>query len=689
MSITSGCFCSDIGVSFAFSKSVLEPKSHFHKKSSAPKWVIHREHKRIYCRHLQYTPAQINFLPQSKSKGRIRTLCSAAAPKSEKTVKELFEPLVPIAASFIVFALGLGARVAAASALPVSGRLIDKRLMPGFANVSSIVSTSPSSLTEGTVSSDKLVAEKSPENLSSNPAEAENPQPHNNEVQITEYTGDDEAISSSTITGKKDNEATSSSLITRQEDDDCNATHVHENIHPRGHSSSGNQIEGISGKLEFPENEELTKAYEKWRSKPYALTVPLRIAALRGSVPPAWVKDFMKAQGKRMKLRVEFQGSLRGIISELGSALLKERLSPQSIMAADLVTVGDSWLDLAICGEMIEPIKNPEQQEWFNRLNNRWKVHLRRDHNGQIDPKGEVWGVPYRWGSMVVAYRKDKFAKYKIPAIEDWEDLWRPELRGKISMVDSPREIVGAVLKYMGASYNAKNFEYDVPGGRNALKEHFLMLQRQVRLFDSVHYLKAFGSGDVWVAVGWTNDVIPAAKRMSNVAVVVPKSGTSLWADLWSIPATSSIPSDKVGGRVRGPSPLIHQWFDFCLQPARATPFEQGVFPGASPLFLPDNMLDNTDKNDSIQGESTNAIETTPVKKRGPQFDTNLVAGMPPANILQKSEFLEPLSDETLLEYKWLLTENIEEGQGWPSTLWQYLKGIRETFKIAPNRGVR
>lgn len=54
-----------------------------------------------------------------------------------------------------------------------------------------------------------------------------------------------------------------------------------------------------------------------------------------------------------------------------------------------------------------------------------------------------------------------------------------------------------------------------------------------MRLFDSVHYLKAFGAGEVWVAVGWSSDVIPSAKRMSNVAVVVPKSGTSLWADLW------------------------------------------------------------------------------------------------------------------------------------------------------------
>lgn len=37
----------------------------------------------------------------------------------------------------------------------------------------------------------------------------------------------------------------------------------------------------------------------------------------------------------------------------------------------------------------------------------------------------------------------------------------------------------------------------------------------------------------MWVAVGWSSDIIPVAKRMSNVAVVVPKSGASLWADLW------------------------------------------------------------------------------------------------------------------------------------------------------------
>lgn len=48
-------------------------------------------------------------------------------------------------------------------------------------------------------------------------------------------------------------------------------------------------------------------------------------------------------------------------------------------------------------------------------------------------------------------------------------------------MVDSPREVVGAVLKSLGASYNAQDFDNDVKGGREAVKRQFLALQKQVQ----------------------------------------------------------------------------------------------------------------------------------------------------------------------------------------------------------------
>lgn len=48
-------------------------------------------------------------------------------------------------------------------------------------------------------------------------------------------------------------------------------------------------------------------------------------------------------------------------------------------------------------------------------------------------------------------------------------------------MVDSPREIVGAVLKYMGASYNTTNIDSQVVGGKNAVLQQLKLLVQQVR----------------------------------------------------------------------------------------------------------------------------------------------------------------------------------------------------------------
>ncbi|CAO2036381.1 unnamed protein product [Urochloa humidicola] len=389
------------------------------------------------------------------------------------------------------------------------------------------------------------------------------------------------------------------------------------------------------------EDQEWEAALQKWKTKTYSLSVPLRVVALRGSFPPSWIKDFVAAQGKRIKFIPELRANLEVIFSEMSKCVDKKQVEPKSVMAADIVSIGDSWLGYAIRKGLLEPVKNAEEQDWFHSLSDRWKVHLRRNQDGEADPNGSVWGVPYRWGTMVIAYKKNKFKRNNVKPIQDWEDLWRPELAGKISMVDSPREVIGAVLKHLGSSYNTVDMETDVSGGREAVLKSFTQLQKQVQLFDSMNYLKSFSVGDVWVAVGWSSDVLPAAKRMSNVAVVVPKSGSSLWADLWVVPCASRFQTDRIGGRTRGPSPLIHQWFDFCLQSARSLPFRQDVIPGASPLYL------------------ENPVPEVPQDKneRKPKLETNLVRGVPPPEILEKCEFLEPLSGKALEDYQWLVSK--------------------------------
>ncbi|KAH9753717.1 Receptor-like protein 13 [Citrus sinensis] len=208
--------------------------------------------------------------------------------------------------------------------------------------------------------------------------------------------------------------------------------------------------------------------------------------------------------------------SIDGIFNNLSVPFNKVKSKSASYMAADLVSVGDSWLSFAIKNRLIEPIAGAEDQDWFKCLSHKWKVTSL---------------------SLIL----------------------EPELAGRISMVNSPREVIGSVLKYRVASYNSNDIDSQVAGGKIAVQQNLALLANQedsrcnhvdpgkfdkvlvwrseiglcnsgafqVRLFDSTHYLKAFAIGDVWVAVGWISDVLPTVKHMSNVAVVVPKSGAS------------------------------------------------------------------------------------------------------------------------------------------------------------------
>jgi hypothetical protein len=55
-------------------------------------------------------------------------------------------------------------------------------------------------------------------------------------------------------------------------------------------------------------------------------------------------------------------------------------------------------------------------------------------------------------------------------------------------MVNSPRDVVGAVLKYMGASYNVNDINLEVNGGRDAVKHNLALLAKQVLLQDLVYF---------------------------------------------------------------------------------------------------------------------------------------------------------------------------------------------------------
>ena len=366
------------------------------------------------------------------------------------------------------------------------------------------------------------------------------------------------------------------------------------------------------------------------------------VTLLQGSIPPQLIGDFLKSISKKQQVKFKPQTQLAEIFKLLSNSSLAEsssniftNLFPQNRQKSpkkpDLLTLGDYWLESAINQRLLQPLDTNQLNNW-NSLPLIWQQLVKRDSQGKPSNNGKIYGAPYRWGNTVIVYRKDKFQSLDWTP-QDWNDLWREELRDRISLLDNYREIIGLTLKTLGYSYNTKNL-----ASISNLETKLIQLNQQVKFYSSDKYLQPLILGDTWLAVGWSSDILPLMKRYSNLAVVVPQSGTSLWADIWVKPVPISETDTSSN------SALSAAWIDFCWQSKAAK--QISLFTDAiSPIWTKEESI-NLTKN----SQNRDFISAT--------LDT-----------LAQSEFISPLNSQTTQQYL---------------SLWQK---IRQTASLQGYRG--
>ncbi len=139
--------------------------------------------------------------------------------------------------------------------------------------------------------------------------------------------------------------------------------------------------------------------------------------------------------------------------------------------------------------------------------------------------------VPYQWGLTGIAYRK---SAVKNPP-KSWKEFFDPAnlaaWKGRISMLDDPRELAAAALLSMGKSPNTRD-EKEIAAARDLLVKQKAFVAK----YDSSNFGEALVSKETSIAQGWSGDIAKAQAEDADIAFVVPEEGTLSYTDNWAIP---------------------------------------------------------------------------------------------------------------------------------------------------------
>ncbi len=150
-----------------------------------------------------------------------------------------------------------------------------------------------------------------------------------------------------------------------------------------------------------------------------------------------------------------------------------------------------------------------------------------------LDPKwdpGNTHSLPWAWGTTGIAYRKDKLA---APP-DSWSIFFDPAYRGKMTMLDDIRDVIGTFLKLRGKSLNAT-----APADLAQAKVDALAAKANLKAYVSAPVKAQLISGDVWLAQLWSGDAAQAMAEQPELAYLIPKEGSMIFTDALAIPKTA------------------------------------------------------------------------------------------------------------------------------------------------------
>jgi spermidine/putrescine transport system substrate-binding protein len=238
--------------------------------------------------------------------------------------------------------------------------------------------------------------------------------------------------------------------------------------------------------------------------------------------------------------------------------LVQDYYSDNEEMLAKLAA-GASGYDLIVpTGNAVEALLRSHQLRPLEKVKLKNLPNLKPEFlNAFFDP-GNRYSVPYAFTVTLLGYNVEKLRALNLPT-DTWALIFEPryleKLKGRVTVLDSQRELMAAALRYLGYSVN----DVDETKWKQA-RDLILRAKPYWAAFNASSYIKELTVGNIWLAQGYSSDMFQArsdaenAGRAFHIGYSIPREGAVLALDSMVLHKTGRQPA------------LAHRFIDFMLE---------------------------------------------------------------------------------------------------------------------------
>ena len=188
----------------------------------------------------------------------------------------------------------------------------------------------------------------------------------------------------------------------------------------------------------------------------------------------------------------------------------------------DLITPSIDTTKTMIDAGFVEPLETDKLPEWNN-------IYEKFRTAEGINKDGVAYGMPYSWGAIAFMYRKDKFDTPPTSIA----DLWRDDLKGKVSLWDDKSAI------YVAARLEGNNDIYGLTDEQLEQAKKKLIEQKPlIRKYWATagELVDLYAAGEVWISNTWAGYQSALIKEKGiEVVEFIPKENAEGWMDSWMV----------------------------------------------------------------------------------------------------------------------------------------------------------